>query len=93
MPICCFGHAGDGNFHVNILFNSEKEKKALKVREKLLKEVIELSGTISGEHGIGYIKRSFVNLELSPLQIEMMKKLKKVFDPDGILNPQIKIPD
>ncbi len=93
LPICCFGHAGDGNFHVNILFNSEKEKKALKVREKLLKEVIELSGTISGEHGIGYIKRSFVNLELSPLQIEMMKKLKKVFDPDGILNPQIKIPD
>jgi glycolate oxidase subunit GlcD len=91
--ICCFGHAGDGNFHVNILFNSENEESAIKVKENVLKEVIELSGTISGEHGIGYIKRSFLNWELSPLQIEIMKKLKKVFDPEGILNPQVKIPD
>ncbi|RKX62188.1 MAG: glycolate oxidase subunit GlcD [Thermodesulfobacteriota bacterium] len=91
--ISCFGHAGDGNFHVNILFDPENEKKALKTREKILKEVLKLSGTISGEHGVGYIKRDFVNLELSPLQIEIMKKLKKVFDPDGILNPQVKIPD
>ncbi|HEA83967.1 MAG TPA: FAD-binding protein [Thermodesulfobacterium geofontis] len=91
--ISCFGHAGDGNFHVNILFDPADEKKALKIRERILKEVIELSGTISGEHGIGYLKRNFVNLELSPLQIEIMKKLKKVFDPDGILNPHIKIPE
>jgi glycolate oxidase subunit GlcD len=91
--ISCFGHAGDGNFHVNVLFNPEDEKKALKVRELILKSVLELSGTISGEHGIGYTKRSFVHLELNPLQLEIMKKLKKVFDPDGILNPQIKIPD
>lgn len=91
--ISCFGHAGDGNFHVNILFNPEEEKRAFKVREKILKEVIKFSGTISGEHGIGYLKRSFVNLELSPLQIEIMKKIKKIFDPEGILNPHIKIPE
>lgn len=93
LPISCFGHAGDGNFHVNVLFNPEDEKEALKVREIILKSVLELYGTISGEHGIGYTKRSFIHLELSPLQLEIMKKLKKVFDPDGILNPQIKIPD
>ncbi len=91
--ISCFGHAGDGNFHVNILFNPEREKSALKVRERIFRAVLELSGTISGEHGVGYSKRDFVNLELSPLQIEIMKKLKKVFDPDGILNPHVKIPD
>ncbi len=91
--ISCFGHAGDGNFHVNILFNPEREESALKVRERIFRAVLELSGTISGEHGVGYSKRDFVNLELSPLQIEIMKKLKKVFDPDGILNPHVKIPD
>lgn len=91
--ISCFGHAGDGNFHVNILFESPLEEKALKVRKILFDEVLSLSGTISGEHGIGYIKRDFVNLELSPLQIQIMKELKKVFDPYGILNPQVKIPN
>jgi len=93
LPISCFGHAGDGNLHVNILFDPEKEESAFKIREKILKTVLELSGTISGEHGVGYIKRDFVNLELNSLQIEIMKKLKKVFDPDGILNPEVKIPD
>jgi len=93
LPISCFGHAGDGNFHVNILFDPSSEEKALKVRKTLFEEVLNLSGTISGEHGIGYIKRNFVNLELTPLQIQIMKELKKVFDPYGILNPQVKIPD
>ncbi|MFN4196421.1 MAG: FAD-binding oxidoreductase [Caldimicrobium sp.] len=88
--ISAFGHLGDGNFHVNILF--ENEEKALEVREAILRKVIELTGTISGEHGIGYLKRSYVSWELDPLQIEFMKKLKKVFDPKGLLNPQIKLP-
>ena len=93
LNICCFGHAGDGNFHVNILFNREKEEVALKAREEIIKAVLSFDGTISGEHGVGYTKKEFVNLELSPLQIEIMKKLKKLFDPDNILNPHIKIPD
>ncbi len=91
--ISCFGHAGDGNFHVNLLFEEEKRGKALEVRENIIKKVLELSGTISGEHGIGYTKRSYVNLELSPLEIEIIKKLKKIFDPDGLLNPLVKLPD
>lgn len=93
LNISCFGHAGDGNFHVDIHFNPDKEKQAILARERILKEVLSLSGTISGEHGIGYTKRSFISLELTPLQIEIMKRIKKIFDPDGILNPQIKLLD
>jgi glycolate oxidase subunit GlcD len=93
IPVSCFGHAGDGNFHINLLFNEEKRKIAENLRKKILEKVISLKGTISGEHGIGYTKRSFVNLELSSFHIEVMKKLKKVFDPRGILNPLVKIPD
>lgn len=88
--ISVFGHIGDGNFHVNILY--EKEEEALEVRELILRKVIELMGTISGEHGVGYLKRSYVRWELDPLQIELMKKIKKVFDPKGLFNPQIKLP-
>ncbi len=93
LHISCFGHAGDGNFHVNILFDPEKTKLATEIRKNIIREVLFLEGTISGEHGIGYTKRSFVNWELSLLQIEIMKGLKKVFDPEGILNPCIKIPE
>lgn len=88
--ISAFGHIGDGNFHVNILFENKKE--ALEVREAILKKVIEFSGTLSGEHGVGYLKRSYVSWELDPLHIEFMKKIKRVFDPKGLLNPQIKLP-
>lgn len=90
--VCCFGHAGDGNFHVNLLFSSEKEEEAKSLRKAILKEVLNLKGTLSGEHGIGYVKRSFVAWELTPLQLELMRGLKKVFDPENLLNPEIKIP-
>lgn len=90
--ISAFGHVGDGNFHVNILYEEEARAKACKVRELILKKVLELHGTISGEHGIGYLKRSYVRWEIDPLQIEIMKKIKNVFDPKGLLNPQIKLP-
>lgn len=93
LPIVCFGHAGDGNFHVNLLFEEEKKEIAKEVREKILKKVLELSGTISGEHGLGYTKRTYINWELSSLQIEIMKKIKKIFDPDNLLNPWVKLPD
>lgn len=89
--ISAFGHVGDGNFHVNLLY--EDEAKACEVREAILKKVLELHGTISGEHGIGYLKRSYVRWELEPYQIEIMKKIKKIFDPKGLLNPQIKLPE
>ncbi len=91
--ISCFGHAGDGNFHINLLFNEEKRKIAEDLRRTILKKVIELNGSISGEHGIGYTKRDFITMELSPFCIEIMRKIKKVFDPRGILNPLVKFPD
>ncbi|QER42208.1 FAD-binding protein [Thermodesulfobacterium sp. TA1] len=90
--VCCFGHAGDGNFHVNLLFGPKKEEKAKALRNTILKEVLNLKGTLSGEHGIGYVKRSFVAWELSSFQLELMKNLKKMFDPDNLLNPGVKIP-
>jgi len=88
--ICAFGHAGDGNFHINIMCEDDKLELAKEVRKRVLKKVIELRGTISGEHGIGYTKREFLNFELDPFQIEVMKKIKKIFDPEGLLNPGIK---
>lgn len=91
--ICCFGHAGDGNLHVNLLFNEDKEEVAKRIREAILREVLNLRGSLSGEHGIGYVKRPFVKWELDPLQIEIMKGLKKIFDPENLLNPLVKIPD
>lgn len=93
IPICAFGHAGDGNLHVNLIYEEDQVERVKLLREKILKKVLELSGTVSGEHGVGYIKRTYVLWELDSLQIEIMKKIKKIFDPKGILNPQIKIPD
>lgn len=93
ISICCFGHAGDGNLHVNLLFNENEEEVAQQIREAILREVLNLRGSISGEHGIGYVKRPFVRWELDPLQVEIMKGLKNIFDPENLLNPLVKIPD
>lgn len=92
ISIASFGHAGDGNFHVNLLFNEDEEEKVKSIRENLLKKVLEFFGSISGEHGVGYTKRPYVIWELDPIQIELMRKLKALFDPKGLLNPQIKLP-
>ncbi len=91
--ISAYGHAGDGNFHVNLLFEEGWEEEAKRVREKILKKVIEIMGTISGEHGVGYTKRSYVVWELDPIQLDIMAKIKAIFDPKGILNPLKKIPE
>ncbi len=90
ITIASFGHIGDGNLHVNILFDSKKpseKDKAFYTREKILTEVLKLSGTISGEHGIGFSKRGYFPKEI-PLSVRsMMYEIKKIFDPQGILNP------
>jgi glycolate oxidase len=87
----CYGHAGDGNLHVNIIRGelSEqdwKEKLPLGIRE-LFKEVVRLGGTISGEHGIGLVQKSFMDIAFSNAQLQLMRDIKAVFDPKGILNP------
>ena len=90
LPMPAYGHAGDGNIHVNILFDKKlpgEEKKVTAAVKELFQAVIEMKGTISGEHGVGLTKAPFLEMELSPSAIALMARLKKAFDPKGILNP------
>lgn len=88
----CYGHAGDGNLHVNILkgemtddaWNGTHLKNGIREIFKLCKQ---LGGTISGEHGIGLVQKEYMELLFSPEDIALQKAIKKVFDPNGILNP------
>jgi len=90
LPMPAYGHAGDGNIHVNIVFDKNRrgeEEKATAAVKELFQAVIDMKGTISGEHGIGLTKAPFLDMELSPPAIALMGRLKKAFDPKGILNP------
>jgi glycolate oxidase len=90
LRIPCFGHAGDGNIHVNIMVDPadlDGLSRAHAAERALFQGVIALEGSISGEHGIGLTKAAFVGLELSPDEIALMKRVKLAFDPHNILNP------
>jgi glycolate oxidase len=90
LRIPCFGHAGDGNIHVNIMVDPENQdeiRRAHEAEHVLFSGVVALEGSISGEHGIGFSKAPFIALELSPEEIALMKRVKAAFDPHGILNP------
>jgi glycolate oxidase len=90
LRIPCFGHAGDGNIHVNLMVdknNAEEIARAHEAERTLFAGVVALEGSISGEHGIGFAKAPFLSMELSPEEIALMKRVKRAFDPDGILNP------
>jgi glycolate oxidase len=90
LPIASFGHAGDGNIHVNILLdpeNQEEVERAGKIVKGLFEKVIELGGTITGEHGVGITKAPYMEVEFSRPSLELMARLKAAFDPNGILNP------
>jgi glycolate oxidase len=90
LRIPCFGHAGDGNIHVNIMVDpadNEALQRARVAERELFEGVVALEGSISGEHGIGFSKARFLPLELSPDEIALMKRVKAAFDPHGILNP------
>ncbi|HNQ61942.1 MAG TPA: FAD-linked oxidase C-terminal domain-containing protein [Bacteroidia bacterium] len=87
----CYGHAGDGNLHVNIIKeNISNEdwntKVPLGIRE-IFELCVSLGGTISGEHGIGYVQKPYMNIAFDETQLSLMKGIKKLFDPKGILNP------
>jgi len=90
LPIAAFGHAGDGNIHVNIMLDREApgqvETAGIVVKE-LFRQVIRMGGTITGEHGIGITKAPYLEMEISAPGIQLMKRIKKAFDPKGILNP------
>ena len=87
----CYGHAGDGNLHINILkmdmsdnaWNVELKKGIIEIFEL----TTELNGTISGEHGIGYVQKDYMHIKYAAKNIELMKGIKSIFDPKGILNP------
>lgn len=87
----CYGHAGDGNLHVNIIKNKMSDDNWNKILpaaiEKIFKYVVQLGGTLSGEHGIGYVQRRYLNIAFSPHELFLMRKIKKAFDPKGIMNP------
>jgi glycolate oxidase len=90
LPIPAFGHAGDGNIHVNFMLDKSDPNEmghAQAAIVDLFREVIRLGGTISGEHGVGVTKSDYIGLELSPSSLELMARLKEAFDPRGILNP------
>jgi glycolate oxidase len=83
-----YGHAGDGNLHVNFLWNDDEEKARVDLATgALFKKTIELGGTLSGEHGIGLTKATFLPMEQSPVQIALQVRLKAAFDPRGVMNP------
>jgi glycolate oxidase len=90
ITIVNFGHAGDGNIHVNIMVdknNKEEYDKGLKLVKDIFRATLELGGTISGEHGVGLTKAAYISMEIPPPELDLMKKIKSVFDPKNILNP------
>ena len=90
LRIAAFGHAGDGNIHVNLMTDSADAAERARAKEAervLFERVVALEGSISGEHGIGFAKAPYLGIELSPDVIALMKRVKAAFDPNGILNP------
>ncbi len=87
----CYGHAGDGNLHVNIIkadLSDEDWNNQLPIAIREIFELtVKLGGTISGEHGIGYVQKSYMDIPFSSIELQVMKGIKNLFDPQGILNP------
>ena len=85
-----FGHAGDGNVHVNIMISGKDQAEYRRAEEavaEVFKATVGMGGTITGEHGVGIVKSPFLEMEIGPMGISVMKRLKNCFDPNGILNP------
>lgn len=97
LTIVCFGHAGDGNIHTNIMLDRKDEServRAGKAVEELFSIVLALEGTISGEHGVGIAKSPFIELEVGAGGLEAMRKIKQALDPLNIMNPaKMFVPD
>ena len=96
VPVVSFGHAGNGNLHVNLMVNpadAEEMQRAHACHDALIEAVLGLGGSLSGEHGIGSEKRRYVARELDTPTLAMMREVKRLFDPQGRLNPGKKLPD
>ena len=96
LVIVCFGHAGNGNLHVNILYHPDDADEAARAQAALprvFELTLSLGGALSGEHGIGLSKRGFMARAFDPATLEAMRAIKQALDPDGILNPGKMLPD
>ncbi len=93
----CYGHAGDGNLHVNIvkgdLSDEAWDTEVTKGIREIFELTVSLKGTLSGEHGIGYVQKNYMDIAFNNAQLQLMKGIKDVFDPNGILNPGKIFPD
>jgi glycolate oxidase len=90
LPIPAFGHAGDGNLHVNIMLDKDRPGETEKIPyiiKELFQKVIHLEGTITGEHGIGITKAPYLAMEIQKPEMDLLHRIKRAFDPAGILNP------
>lgn len=90
LTVPCFGHAGDGNIHVNVMYDAgdpEETSRAGSAVEEVFELVLGLGGTISGEHGVGLTKAPYLPMEMDENAVALMERVKKAFDPKGILNP------
>ncbi len=93
----CYGHAGDGNLHINLIRGELSEKEWEEKLPNGIREIFELTvalgGTLSGEHGIGYVQRNYMDIAFNEVQLNLMRGIKKLFDPDNLLNPGKLFPD
>ncbi len=93
----CYGHAGDGNLHVNIIKGDMSDENWKTEVPKGIREIFELTvalkGTLSGEHGIGYVQKNYMDIAFGQTQLQLMKSIKNIFDPNNILNPGKVLPD
>jgi len=90
VTIVNFGHAGDGNVHVNIMLSGtdmDEYRRAEEAVEEVFRAAVGMGGTITGEHGVGIVKSPYLEMEVGPMGISVMKRLKSCFDPNGVLNP------
>ena len=96
VPVPTFGHVGDGNLHVNFMYDRRVAERRAKVAEavgRLMREVVALGGTITGEHGVGVAKAPFLPLEQNAAEFAYARRVKSYFDPAGLLNPGKIFPD
>jgi len=91
MLVPCFGHSGDGNIHVNVMVKDKNDPKQMEDGHKAIEEifqlVVDMGGTLSGEHGIGTAKAPYMSIAFTDAEMELMKNIKRAFDPNNILNP------
>jgi glycolate oxidase len=88
VPIATYGHAGDGNLHINLLIDDERvPERCGRAVDEIMRATLDLRGSLAGEHGVGLAKKKYVPWEQAEPLLRIQRELKRVFDPDDLLNP------